>query len=294
MRLFFSILITLCTASPSVVAELKVATLHPLMTALAREVGGKDVVIVQLIDAHDNPHKFNPTPRMLARAKGAPIYLASGKGLEPYLEKLRDTLGDYTRVVDVGAGVPSQDVLEKDAHHLCCPEHSHGAVDPHWWHNISHMKRAARVVAREFSDADPDHADAYRKRAADYISRLTNLESWVRRELSRIPSNRRVLATAHAAFGYFCKAYGFKSLPVKGISSAHQTSAAYQAEAITAIREYGVKAIFPERRINPKAITIIMEETGVRLGGVLVADGADDYERMMRANVSTIVKALAN
>jgi zinc/manganese transport system substrate-binding protein len=263
------------------------------MTSLAREVGGDDVVVVQLIDAHDNPHQFSPTPQVLANAKGASIYLASGKGLEPYLGKLRDTLGDFARVVEVGAGVPSQKVLEKDAHHLCCPAHSHGAVDPHWWHNISHMKRAARVVAREFSYLDPENADSYRKRTSEYISRLTALESWARRKISQIPREQRVLATAHAAFGYFCKAYGFKSLPVKGISSTHQISAAYQAEAIKAIREHNVAAIFPERRANPKAIEVITKETGVKLGEVLVADGAENYERMMRANISNIVRALA-
>jgi zinc/manganese transport system substrate-binding protein len=183
--------------------------------------------------------------------------------------------------------------LEGDEHHLCCPEHSLGTVDPHWWHDISHMKRATRVVAREFSDLDPEHADAYRKRASAYIDRLTQLENWVKRELSRIPPKQRVLATAHAAFGYFCKAYGFKSLPVKGISSTHQVSAAYQAEAISTIGEYHVAAIFPERRANPKAIEIITRETGAKLGGVLVADGAESYEMMMRSNVSTIVKALS-
>lgn len=293
MRPLLAVILTVFLIGPPVLAELKVATLHPLMTGLAREVGGTDVTVVPLIGTHENPHRFNPTPQVLAKARGASIYLASGKGLEPYLDKLRDTLGDYTRVVEVGAGVPSQQVLEKDAHHLCCPEHSHGTVDPHWWHNIGHMKRAARLVAREFSDADPENAAAYRKRASDYMARLTELDAWVRRELSRIPRDRRVLATAHAAFGYFCKAYGFKSLPVKGVSSAHQVSAAYQAEAIRTLRKHQVRAVFPERRANPKAVETITRETGVMLGGVLVADGAEDYELMMRANVGTIVKALA-
>lgn len=283
----------LCIASGTV-AELKVATLHPLMTDLAKEVGGTDVRVVQLIDAHDSPHTFSPSPRVLAKAKGATVYLASGKGMEPYLGKLRDTLGDQIKIIEVGKVVPPLKVTGKDAHHLCCPGDSHGTIDPHWWHDVSNMKKATREVARIFAEADPENATDYRKRAAKYMIRLVSLENWIKRELSRIPENRRVLATAHAAFGYFCKAYGFKSLPVKGISASHKISAGYQAEAIQAIRKHGVTAIFPERRSNPKALQLIAKETGIQVGGVLVADGAHDYEMMMRANVGAIASALTD
>ena len=293
VRTRLSILVLVCLTCLPGLAELKVATLHPLMTDLARQVGGTDVTVVQLIDAHDNPHTFNPTPEALSKAKSASVYLASGKGLEPYLGKLRDTLGDFTRIVEVGDAVPSQKILHKDAHVICCPHRSSGSIDPHWWHNISHMKMAVRLVTREFAEADPENKLHYRKRASAYLARLTSLENLVKRELSRIPEERRVLATAHAAFGYFCKAYGFRSLPVKGISSAHQISASYQAEAIRAIRKHDVRAIFPERRSNPKALRIIAKETQVKIGNVLVADGANNYELMMRANVNTIVQALS-
>lgn len=289
---WFCVTLLCLMAQGAALAKMKVATLHPLMTDLAREVGGDDVEVTQLIANHANPHQFSPTPKILAKAQGAKIYLASGKNLENYLTKLRTTLGDSAIVIEVGNQIPSQKISGRDAYFICCPSEAHDVVDPHWWHNVNHMKKAARLVAKEFSKIDPNNTDRYKSRAAAYGKKLTRLDAWIKRQVSKIPREQRILATAHAAYGYFCKEYGFKSLPVKGLSANHKTSATYQAETIRAIRKHGVKAVFPEHRTNPKALQVIATETGVVLGGTIVADGVDNYERMMRGNVSIIVKAL--
>ncbi len=274
------------------VAGLKVATLHPLMTDLARQVGGNQVEVISLLGPNDHPHSFSPSPKILAKARGAQIYLASGKNMEPYLGRLRDTVGSNATILEVGRKVPSLKVSGRDAQYVCCPKHAFGAIDPHWWHKVSNMQKAARVVAKEFAKVDPANASAYKSRAAAYSKRLSQLDSWIKRETSKVPREDRILCTAHAAFGYFCKEYGFRSLPVKGLTAHDKTTAAYQAEAIQAIRDNKVKAIFPEKRANPKALRVITSETGTKLGKTLIADGSDSYEGMMRGNVSSIVTAL--
>ncbi len=289
---FCLILLIFFTCSLTADAKLKVASLHPLMTDVAQQVGGKHVDVVQLIKPSDDPHHFRPTPKTLLKAKGAALYLASGKNLETYLPKLKSTLGKSAKVVEIGRTIPSQKISGRDSQYVCCPQHARGAIDPHWWHRVSNMQKASRVIAKEFSAADPAHAAVYKANAAAYSKRLATLNSWVKREVSQIPRNRRILTTAHAAFGYFCKEYGFKALPVKGLTANHKTSAAYQAQAIQEIRKNKVKAIFPELRANPKSLQTISKETGVKIGGTLVADGASNYEKMMRDNVQKIVKAL--
>ena len=280
--------------SPATVqATLKVATLHPLITDVARQVAGQHADVVQLIDPHANPHDFEPPPKALVRAKGAKLYLASGKNLETYLDKLRNTLGNEAKLVEVGRTIPSQTISERDSHYVCCPKHTYGSVDPHWWHRVSNMQKAARVIAKEFAAADPVNASAYKANAAAYSKRLSVLNTWIKREVSRIPRKNRILSTAHAAFGYFCNEYGFRPLPVKGLTAHQKTSASYQAKVIQEIKKHQIKAIFPELRANPKALIIIAEEAGIKIGGTLVADGAPNYEKMMRDNVNLIVSALS-
>ncbi|BDS07483.1 manganese ABC transporter substrate-binding protein [Oceaniferula spumae] len=274
-------------------ADIKVASLHPLISDVARQVGGKHATVVQLIDPHTDPHHFRPSPKDLAKAQGAVVYLASGKNLETYLGKLQSTLGNNVKVFEVGRKIPSQTISGRSSQYVCCPDHAKGSLDPHWWHRVSNMQKAARELASEFGRLDPANAAAYKANAAAYSRRLEGLDAWIKREVSRIPRSSRILTTAHAAFGYYCKEYGFKALPVKGLTASHKTSAAYQAQAIQEIRKNGVKAIFPELRANPKSLSVISRETGVKLGGTLVADGASNYEKMMRDNTTKIVKALA-
>jgi zinc/manganese transport system substrate-binding protein len=274
-------------------AELKVASLHPLITDVARQVAGQHAHVVQLIDPHADPHHFQPTPKSLLKAKGARLYLASGKNLETYLDKLSNTLGNNAKVIEVGRTVPSQKISGRDSHYVCCPVHAQGAIDPHWWHRVSNMQKAARIIAKEFAMADPPNTKTYKANAAAYSKRLETLNTWIKREVSRIPRKSRILSTAHAAFGYFCKEYGFQALPLKGLTAHQKTSASYQAQAIQEVRKHGVKAIFPELRANPKSLQIIAKETGVEIAGTLVADGAPSYEKMMRDNVTNIVTALA-
>ena len=275
-------------------AELKVASLHPLITDVARQVAGQHAHVVQLIDPHADPHHFQPTPKSLLKAKGAKLYLASGKNLETYLGKLSNTLGNNAKVIEVGRTIPSQKISGRESHYVCCPVHAHGAIDPHWWHRVSNMQKAARIIAKEFALADPANAKAYKANAVAYSGRLATLHTWIKREVSRIPRKNRILSTAHAAFGYFCKEYGFQALPLKGLTAHQKTSASYQAQAIQEVRKHGVKAIFPEQRANPKSLQIIAKETGVKIGGTLVADGAPSYEKMMRENVTNMVTALAH
>ncbi|MGJ8676071.1 MAG: metal ABC transporter substrate-binding protein [Akkermansiaceae bacterium] len=292
-RQFAVLIILLFSAMGFANAQLKVATLHPLMTDLAEQVGGDFVEVVGLIDAKADPHHFQPSPKELLKAKGATLYLASGKGMESYLDKLRNTLGNTAEVLEVGRTIPSMKISGRDSQFVCCPNHTVGAIDPHWWHKVKNMQKAARVLASSFGKADPANKAVYAANAAAYSKRLDVLNSWIKREVSRIPRDKKILATAHAAFGYFCDEYGFKALPIKGLTANGKTSANYQAEAIQQIRKNKVNAIFPEVRANPKSLAIISQETGVKLGGTLVADGASSYEAMMQGNVKKIVQALA-
>lgn len=277
-------------------AELKVATLHPLLTDLANQVGGSQVSVVPLMQAGSDIHDFRPSSSDMAKARSADVLLASGKGLELYLPRLKETLGGSTRVVETGRAVRSVKLSAKDAVFACCPHHAAGSIDPHWWHSIGGMKKAASYVAKEFGEADPANKSTYAANAKAWGRELDALETWAKREISKIPRSRRYLVTAHAAFGYFCRDFGFKSIPVAG-ASAESASSKYIAEAIAEIRKREVPTAFPEVNANPRALDSIIKTTGIRKGGALIADGsvssAKTYQAFIQHNIKAIVAGLA-
>lgn len=276
---------------PLAAADLKVAVLHPLLGDLARQVGGNQVEVIDLIGANGDPHHFEPKPEDLRRAEGATVYLAAGMGLESYLPKLQATIANRAILIEVGKTLPPlEGVGDDDGHHH---DRAH-EVDPHWWHSIDLFRRASGVVTEALVAAAPEHAAEFRKNAAAYQKQLDELERWSRRAISEIPRDNRHLATAHAAFNYFCKDFGFTAHPVQGLSREQMPDPKELASLIADLKKDHVAAIFPEKESNPKILKTLTSDTGIRLGAPLIADGTggSSYIEMYHHNVDAIVKGL--
>lgn len=277
-------------------AAVKVATLHPILADLTRQVGGEHVEVVEVLKAGGDVHHFEPAARDIASMRGSALLLAMGKHLESYLDKLRDSVGASVKVIEVGKTIPSIKLDPSQEIFVCCPNHAHSSIDPHWWHSAENMKRAARIIADELSAVDPVNEAAYAGGAKAAGKRFDELKKWAQQQISVIPRGDRKLVTAHAAFGYFCKEYGFKSVPVLGIGRSDDASPQYLAQTIQIIRDHKIRAVFPEDQANPKVLTEIVRSTGVKLGDALVADGtsstAHTFETMLSLNVRAIVAAL--
>lgn len=288
------LLLLAVTILPIGAADLKVAVLHPLLADVAREVGGGHVEVIDLIGKTGDPHHFEPGTESLAASKGAKLYLVAGMGLEGYLPKLKAIIGKQAKVVEVGATLPA---LEGECDHEGHDHHDHAhGLDPHWWHSIELFKRATLVVTAELTAALPAAETDFSKNAATYAAKLDDLARWTKKQMVRIPKERRHLATAHAAFNYFCKDYGFTSHPVQGINREQMPDSKKMAELIATLKKENVAAIFPEKESNPKILQTLTRDTGIKLADPLIADGTgvSSYEEMVKHNVSAIVKALVD
>ncbi len=273
-------------------ADLKIAVLHPLLADLARQVGGENVEVIDLIGPNGDPHHFEPKPDDLKKAEGATLYLVSGMGLEGYLPKLKTIIGDKAKIIEVGATLPAlEGACDHEGHHH---DHEH-EIDPHWWHSINLFRRATNVVSEAMQTASPEHTAEFERNATAYKARLDELEKWTKLEIAKISRDRRHLATAHAAFNYFCKDFGFEAHPVQGINREQMPDPKELAELITELKEEKVAAIFPEKESNPKILKTLTADTGIRLADPLIADGTGvtSYEEMVRHNVTAIVKGLS-
>ena len=291
MRKFFlsGVLAAFVTATAAA-APLQVSALHPLMADLARQVGGDRVKVVDLVGEGGNPHRFEPRPDDLARMQASALVLAAGKGLEPYLNRLHDSL-QGVRVVEVGSSIPSL-TLAPDG------DEGSGTPDPHWWHGVENMRRAARVVALAMADKDPAGKKDYLANAQIYGARLELMQRWATSELAKVPRSQRKLVTSHNAFAYFAKEFDFTVIAVAGLNAEQNNTPQALAQTIEAVKLSGVKAIFPEYKANAKVLESIAAASATTLAAPLIADGNGSgqdagFEAMFRHNVQSITQALA-
>jgi ABC-type Zn uptake system ZnuABC Zn-binding protein ZnuA len=277
-------------ASAAFAAEkVKVVSFSTILTEVAREVGGDRATVLGLVKPGIDPHEYEPTPGDLKELATAKLILASGKNLEHYLDKLQASAGGDAVVIKVGDQIPSLKMAGED-------NPAEIVEDPHWWHSVANVQRAAKVVRDALIMVDPAGQAAFENNAAAYHAKLAGLNKWIKQQVALLPRDQRELVTSHDAFQYFARDYGFKILAIEGLSTEQEPSSQQVSRVIDAIKKEGVKAVFFEDTLNPKVTTEITKETGAKVGGMLYADGIgegmDSYEDMEKHNVTTIVEAL--
>ena len=270
-------------------APLKVASLSSVLSDVARNVGGDKIEVEEIVKGGVDPHEFVPSPSDVQQVADAGVVLVSGKGMEGYLAKLEEGT-DQKKFVDVGDKIGASLKLKDEGKTI---------EDPHWWHSVANVRKAADVVRDALIAADPADKDAFAANDAAYQAKLNDLDKAIRLKVAELGRDKRKLVTSHDAFQYFARDYGFKIYPIEGVSTAEEPSTRKVAELLGTIRKEKVKAVFFENTQNPKVITQITKETGATVGGELYADGlgapggdAATYLDMMRHNADTIVNAL--
>jgi manganese/zinc/iron transport system substrate-binding protein len=187
---------------------------------------------------------------------------------------------------------------------LRTPPEFEGNPDPHVWFDVSLWKLTAEVIRDTLIELDAPHQTVYEERAMGYLIQLTELDAYVKAQAASVPPEQRVLITAHDAFGYFGKAYGFEVRGLQGISTAAETGTADVQSLADFIAERQIRAVFVESSVPRRTIEALQEAVRARgfevaIGGQLFSDAMGDpgtiegtYIGMVRHNIDTIVSAL--
>jgi manganese/zinc/iron transport system substrate-binding protein len=265
-----------------------------MIADLARQVGGERVQVHGLMGPGVDPHLYKATAADVERLSRARVVFYNGLHLEARLADVFAHL-PHARPVAVAEGLPGVELLRGPDGH---------SPDPHLWFDVGAWSRVARRLGDELAAADSAGAAGYLSRAAELEARLLALHREVLERTGRLPRERRILVTAHDAFQYFGRAYGFEVRGLQGISTAAEAGAGDVAALARMLAERRVPALFVESSVPHRTVEAVLEAARAlgheaRLGGELYSDalggpdgGAGDYEGMVRSNVATILAAL--
>jgi ABC-type Zn uptake system ZnuABC Zn-binding protein ZnuA len=281
-------------------SRLQVVATTSIVGDVVSQVGGDKIELQVLIPIGGDPHSFEPSPRDITAIAQADVVFASGAGLEVFLSKLIENAGGKANIVELSEGL---ELLVLDAPHTedeKLDQHDHFEGDPHVWLDPHNVVVWVDAISTTLSSLDPASAEVYRVNAQIYKDDLSELDSWIKSQVSQIPIEDRLLVTDHTALGYFAARYGFEQIGVifPGYSTLVAPSAQELANLEDAIQEYNVKAIFVSSTVNPSLAQQITEDTGTQLvtlftGSLSVADNeAPTYLDLIKYNTDAIVQAL--
>lgn len=266
---------------------------------LVRNVGGKHVEVEALMGPSVDPHQFKATISDLRKMSEADVIFYNGLHLEG---RLSDVLEDMAKRKPVFA--VADRIVETAPGRLRTPPEFEGAFDPHVWFDIGLWTICAEEVAERLRQLDSQHADDYTAQRKAYVEVLLELQREVQEQLAEIPKERRLLVTAHDAFGYFGRAYDIEVHGLQGISTADEADLASKQKLINLLVERRVKAVFVESSVPEAGVRNLIDACAQRghkvaTGGELYSDAMGQegtpegtYIGMMRYNVRTIVQAL--
>jgi manganese/zinc/iron transport system substrate-binding protein len=271
-----------------------------MIREMVEAVGGPHVRVTQLLGPGEDPHLYDPG-RHVSVLLNADLVFYNALLLEPGLVEMMDENWAERIIFHSVTSVASAD--------LRCPVT--GAMDPHVW--LDAAVWAAESIGRVLwylerlrpPFADPRYAREFRANAERYRERLGALDAYLRAQAARVPADRRVLVTAHQAFGYFGRAYGLEVRALQGAATTLRASTDDQVEALADfVVARRVPVMFTETSAGTGGLERVQAAVRarggeVRIAGPLYSDAMGaagtpqgTYEGMMRHNVDTIVREL--
>jgi manganese/zinc/iron transport system substrate-binding protein len=287
----------LTNASRALAADrIAVVATTGMIADTARRVGGDLVDVRALMGPGVDPHGYRQTRSDIVAMTRADLVLWHGLYLEAQMEDFLADLSRKSTVVAVAESLPRDNLLSHADYE--------GRFDPHVWMDPTLWSGVVDAIAAALTSVRPEAADAFNANAADFKEELAALASYSTATLSQVPEAQRVLLTAHDAFGYFGKAYGFEVIGIQGISTESEAGLNRISELVDTLVTRDIGAVFVETSVSDRNIRALIEGAAARghavtIGGELFSDamGADGsyegtYLGMIDHNVTTIARAL--
>lgn len=272
------------SAAPTIV------TTTGMIADAARRLSGAPVQA--LMGPGMDPHGHRPTRTDILALSRADLILWHGLNLEAQFADVLEDLSRKTTVKAVAETLPRDGLLADPAY----PDRP----DPHVWFDPRLWSDVVRAVDAALSGAGVDTAD----RARLYLEEVAQLDTYARKALGSVPQAQRILVTAHDAFGYFGRAYGWRVEGIQGISTDSEAGLARIEELVTLIVENRVPAVFVESSVSDRAIRALIEGAHARghyvtIGAELFSDAMGPegtyegtYPGMIDHNITAIARAL--
>ena len=292
----FVIFLVACKAPTKSSGKLKVVVTTSMLTDLVKNIGGDLIDLQGLMGAGVDPHLYKASEGDVSKLFNADVIFYNGLHLEGKLVAVFEKMETQKTTVALGEFLAKEGLIGSD--------YFASNYDPHVWFNIQYFKEFSDKVTSVLSEEDPKNAASFTANNLAFQQKLDLLHTAVVNTIATLAPEKRILVTAHDAFNYFGKAYGFKVVGLQGLSTATEAG----VQDVQKLSEYiianKVKAIFiessvPRRTIEALQEAVISKGHQVSIGGSLYSDALGDggsvegtYVGMFLYNIKTIVNAL--
>jgi manganese/zinc/iron transport system substrate-binding protein len=276
--------------------KLDVVTTIAQLGDAARKIAGDRVQVTVLMGEGVDPHTYRPTRADIARLRSADLILWNGLYLEAQMETFLAALAREKPVVAVAEQLPEERLLQHETYR--------GKFDPHVWMDPVLWAEVVGAARDTLIAQDPEGRETYLANAERYLADLAALAAYARETLATVPERARVVVSAHDAFRYFGRAYGYEVVGIQGLSTESEAGLKRIEDIVSMLVDRKIEAVFVESSVADRNVMALVEGArargqAVRIGARLFSDamGAPGtyegtYRGMIDHNVTAIARAL--
>lgn len=271
----WAIMLSSCAGNADSDKKTLVVSIEPQRAVLER-LAGPEYKVETMLARGANPETFDPSPAERLLAEDATLYFATG--VLPFEDKLIASSSNPGVFVDTSKGVDLMYGTHVHSHGSGAErhEHSHTAVDPHYWSSIAGVREMASNMANALSILNPDSCAVYSSRLDDFNQHLDSLDTVIAEQLAPVQGSS--FAVWHPSLSYFARDYGVEQLSVG--QENKELSAKALADVIDNAKNHGVKVFFFQREYDSRQANIINEGIGSRL--VIIDPLSYDWEGQLQ------------
>lgn len=287
-----------------------VCTLFPYYD-FARQIGGDDVDVTLVVPAGRETHSFEPTPMDVIRISQADVFIYNGGESEQWVTDILDAAGE-----DIPCVLSMMDAAELHEDELvegmqsgtsAHDHHDHDEdgeeieYDEHIWTSPVTAMALCRAITDGLCQADPDHADSFRARLADYLAALEALDGTFREIVAEGSRNLLVFGDRFPLL-YFCREYGLDyRAAFHGCAGDTEPSLATLKYLIDLVNEQHIPVMYTIELSSRKVAKAIAETTGAQVRTFHSCqtvsraefDAGVTYLQLMEANADVLREGLS-
>lgn len=287
---------TACNEEPKEDKKPLIVCTTGMLTDAVKELVDTHATVIGLMGPGVDPHLYKATQGDIQSLSQSDIIVYNGLHLEGKMGEIFEKLAQRKKIIIAADGVDQKNLINNTDFQ--------GAYDPHLWFDVQLWNKVFLHIGHELQQLPKLPKDYIQQCMLNYQDSLLQLDEWVKLQLNSIDSSKRILVTAHDAFGYFGQAYNIKVKALQGISTQAEFGLKDVSDLVNFITENQIKAVFVESSVSERSLNAVVEgclanNHKVKIGGSLFSDAmgpidapTGTYLGMVKHNVKTIVKGL--
>jgi zinc/manganese transport system substrate-binding protein len=257
-----------------------------MVTTALGDLVGSEVAVQVIVPVGADAHEFAPSARQAETMENADLLVVNGLGYEEGMGDIIDN------AIDAGA---TSFVLGQSREPLA-------GSDPHVWLDPVLMSTVFAAFPDAVASATGVPITVVEAPVVRYVALLTDLDATIENEFAATDPATRNLVTNHDSLSRFADRYGLTIVDtiIPSVSTSAEASAADLDEAIAAIQDNDVNAIFADSTSSDELAKALADEVGRDISVIELfteslgepGTDADTYIGMMSVNAERIASAL--